>query len=145
MLRHVYLALLLIVAGPLAAADDFTSVKLQQDVETLKQRVQELSRQVEDLQEQLRHAGEQPAKSTGQAAAAKSSTTWLDAGNWKRVQPGMSELEVISILGLPTSMRTEDGAHILLYATEIGSSGFLSGSVTVRDGQVTGTAQPVLR
>jgi len=145
MLRHVYLALLLIAAGPLAAADDFTSVKLQQDVETLKQRVQELSRQVEELQEQLRHAGAQPKKSTGPAAAATASTTWLDAGNWNRVRPDMSELEVISILGLPTSMRTEDGARILLYATEIGSSGFLSGSVTVRDGKVMNVAQPVLR
>lgn len=144
-MRYRWLALLLIVTWPLASADDFTVLKLQQDVENLKQRVQELSRQVEDLQEQLTRANAQPGKTTRPAAATSASTTWLDAGNWNRVRSGMSELEVISILGVPTSMRTENGARVLLYATEIGSSGFLSGRVTIRDAQVTNIAQPVLR
>ena len=50
-----------------------------------------------------------------------------------QVRPGMNELEVIGLLGPPTSMREEGGARVLLYALEIGSSGFLGGSVTLRD------------
>jgi hypothetical protein len=144
-IRTRWLALLLVLAWPLASADDYTVIKLQQDVETLKQRVQELSRQVEDLKEQLTRANAQPGKNPRPGAATTASTTWVDAGNWKRVRAGMSELDVIGILGIPTSMRTDNTARVLLYATEIGSSGFLSGSVTVRDGQVTEVAQPVLK
>ena len=56
----------------------------------------------------------------------------------------MSELEVIDLLGAPTSMRAEGDARVLLYAMEIGSSGFLRGSVTLRDRAVVEVQQPTL-
>ena len=61
------------------------------------------------------------------------------------VRPGMSELEVIAILGSPTSMRTEEGARVLLYALEIGASGFLVGSVRLRERSVESVQNPTLR
>ena len=71
---------------------------------------------------------------------------WLDAANWKRVRVGMSELEAINILGAPTSLRGESsGARTLMYAMEIGSSGFLSGSVELRDRKVVSVQLPALR
>ena len=57
----------------------------------------------------------------------------------------MSELEVIGALGPPTSMRTQGNERVLLYAIEIGSSGFLGGSVTLRDRVVSEVRQPVLQ
>jgi hypothetical protein len=42
-------------------------------------------------------------------------------------------------------MRTEGGQRVLLYALEIGSSGFLGGSVTLRDQVVVAIQKPVLR
>jgi hypothetical protein len=57
----------------------------------------------------------------------------------------MSELEVIGLLGPPTSMRTTDSGRVLLYAMEIGASGFLSGRVTLRDRVVQEVQSPVLR
>lgn len=57
----------------------------------------------------------------------------------------MSELEVIGTLGPPTSMRDEGGARVLLYAMEIGSTGYLGGSVTLRDRAVSEVRQPVLQ
>jgi len=57
----------------------------------------------------------------------------------------MSELEVIELLGAPTSMREEGDARVLLYAMEIGDSGFLGGSVTLRERVVTEVRQPVLQ
>jgi len=57
----------------------------------------------------------------------------------------MSELEVVSVLGPPSSMRSQAGTRVLLYAMEIGSSGFLGGSVTFRDRVVTEVQNPVLK
>ena len=57
----------------------------------------------------------------------------------------MSELEVIDLLGAPTSMRAEGDARVLLYALEIGASGFLGGSVTLRDRTVAEVRPPTLQ
>ena len=57
----------------------------------------------------------------------------------------MSELEVIGILGPPTSMRQEGEARVLLYAMEIGSAGFLGGSVELRDRAVSEVHKPALK
>lgn len=42
-------------------------------------------------------------------------------------------------------MRDENGARVLLYAMEIGSSGFLGGSVTLRNRAVTAFRKPELQ
>jgi hypothetical protein len=57
----------------------------------------------------------------------------------------MSELEVINILGPPTSLRQEGDARVLLYALEIGTANFLGGSVEFRDRAVTAINKPVLK
>jgi hypothetical protein len=57
----------------------------------------------------------------------------------------MGELEVIGILGPPTSMRQEGETRVLLYAMEIGSTGFVGGSVELRDRKVSEVLKPVLR
>jgi len=57
----------------------------------------------------------------------------------------MGELEVINILGPPTSMRQEGEARVLLYALEIGASGFLGGSVELRDRKVSAVLKPALK
>src|SRR5437868_4950659 len=99
---------------------------LEQEVRNLHRQVDALARQVEQLASQPdrpRASGMPPTRS-----APMTSTQWVDAASWKKVHPGMSELEVIAILGPPTSLREEQGAHVLLYALEIGTSGFLGGS-----------------
>ena len=57
----------------------------------------------------------------------------------------MSELDVISTLGPPTTIREESGSRVLRYAMEIGSSGFLGGSVTLRDRVVVEVRKPALQ
>jgi hypothetical protein len=42
-------------------------------------------------------------------------------------------------------MREEEGARVLLYAMEVGASGFLGGSVTLRERAVVEVRQPVLQ
>lgn len=125
-------------------ADDFKVIKLEQDMRNLERQVSELSRQLAALQ---RRDG-QPAVSPSRASAPVSadSPAWLDARNWERIRDGMSELDVIQLLGKPASMRDESGdSRTLLYAMEIGSSGFLSGSVQLKQRQVASVSKPVLK
>jgi hypothetical protein len=147
-MRNLLIALLALLGQSALAADDATYrlMKLEQDVRNLERQVQTLTRQLDELKQQSTRTGDRPTaprSSTEQAAA--SSTAWLEAARWERVRPGMGELEVIDILGRPTSMRQEGDARVLLYALEIGSSGFLSGSVELRDRAVSEVHKPTLR
>lgn len=142
------LGLLLLTAAPLATADDFKVIKLEQDVRNLERQVRELSRQVAELQRSPGRPGDRALSSTNrQAPVMTSSVAWLDAKNWERVQIGMSELQVIDILGPPTSLRDAAGAssRTLFYALEISPTSFLGGQVKLEDRRVTHLEKPTLK
>jgi outer membrane murein-binding lipoprotein Lpp len=133
----------LILACTVHAADDPRVSFLEQEVRNLHRQVDQLSRQVDRLTtrpDRPRAAGTTPAR-----AAAPESDQWVDAARWTQIRTGMSELDVIGTLGPPTSMREEDGARVLLYALEIGASGFLGGSVILRDRSVVEVRTPTLQ
>lgn len=144
-----FLGLLLLAMSQFAAAaDDFKVIKLEQDVRNLEQQVRELSRQVAELQRGPSRPGDQPASATNrQTPAATGTSLWLEAKNWDRVQTGMSELQVINILGPPTSLRAAADARsqTLFYALEIGPANFLGGQVKLEDHRVTSIERPVLK
>ena len=149
-MRYLLLTLLLILLGQGALAQDdvtYRLMKVEQDVRNLERQVQTLTRQLDEQRQQLSRTGDRglPAAHASSAPAATSSTAWLEAARWDRVRIGMSELEVIGVLGPPASMRREGDARVLLYAMEIGSSAFLGGSVEFRDGAVSAVNKPVLR
>jgi hypothetical protein len=137
----IFIVLLMLPFAAVAADDGRVSF-LEQEVRNLHRQVDALSRQVD----QMRSRPERIKPSVNESnPALPAATDWIDAAKWKRLRPGMSEREVIAILGTPTSMREEQGARVLLYALEIGSSGFLGGSVTLRDRTVAEVRQPVLQ
>lgn len=148
-MRYVLLALLALLAPSAPAQDDATYrlMKLEQDVRNLERQVQTLTRQLDELRQQSVRAGEPgaPATRSTSAPAGASSTAWLEAARWDRVRKGMGELEVIGILGAPSSMRQEGDARVLLYAMEIGSENFLGGSVEFRDQAVAAIHKPTLK
>jgi hypothetical protein len=147
-MRYLLIALLALLGQSALAADDATYrlMKLEQDVRNLERQVQTLTRQLDELKQQSARAGDRSAAArSSTTAAAASSADWLEAARWDRVRPGMGELEVINILGPPTSMRQEGETRVLLYAMEIGSAGFLSGSVELRDRKVSEVQQPALK
>lgn len=148
-MRHLLIALLLLLgqSAPAAENDTYRLMKVEQDVRNLEGQVQTLLRQIDELKQQQSRAGDRNLSSarSPSAAAASSSTAWLESARWDRVRTGMSELEVINVLGPPTSMRKEGDGRVLLYAMEIGSSGFLGGSVEFRDSAVTAVSKPVLK
>lgn len=130
-----------------AAVDDYKVIKLEQDVRKLEQQVRDLSRQVAELRRDATwSAGPAPAPGDREATAASGSPPWLSAKNWQRLQIGMTELQVIDTLGPPTSMRSDaKDTRTLLYALEIGTGNFLSGSVQLRDRRVVEISTPVLK
>jgi hypothetical protein len=136
--------LLLVAWMPLAAfGDDHRISFLEQEVRNLQRQVQSLSRQVDELSRPARPDRRVVAKPATPAMGA--SDRWVDARKWDALRTGMSELEVIGLLGAPTTMREEGGARLLFYALEIGSSGFLGGSITLRDRTVTEIRRPTLQ
>jgi hypothetical protein len=144
MARVLLAAWMLFCTSAAPAADDFKVIKLEQDVRNLERQVQSLSRQLDELRTHASRSGERIAPPAASATPVDGGA-WLDAAKWRRLKPGMSELEVIAALGPPASMREENGMRTLLYAMEIGSSGFLSGSVSLRDRVVVVVQTPVLK
>jgi hypothetical protein len=142
-MKRVLLGMMLACTPVLAAADDLKVAQLEQDVRDLKRQMLALSRQLDEIRNR---PGPPPARvAQTQGPPPTSQDAWVDAGKWQRLRVGMSELEVLSLLGPPTSMREENGARLLLYAMEIGASGYLSGSVSLRERVVSGIQKPELK
>jgi hypothetical protein len=148
-MRYPLPALLVVLLSFSAvAADDDTYrlMKVEQDVRNLERQVQTLTRELDQVRQQQSRAGDRiPSARSSSAPAGASSTAWLEATRWERIRAGMSELEVIGVLGAPTSMRQDGDTRVLLYAMEIGASGFLGGSVEFRDRAVTAVNKPALK
>lgn len=142
-----------LAAVPTAARAQAETLKIQQleqDVRDLRRTVDVQQRRLDDLE---RAAGRPGGPAAGAAAprtpapASGRDAPWLQASNWERVRPGLGELEVVSLLGPPTSMRTADDGRrrTLYYALEIGASGFLGGHVVLDDRRVVSVELPRLR
>jgi hypothetical protein len=130
---------------PLAAhsADDGRVRYLEQEVRNLQRQVGELSRRIDGLtRPALPPAGNSAREPRDESAV---SNQWIDAGKWDQLRPGLGEVDVIRLLGPPTSMRDTADGRVLFYALEIGTAGFLGGSVTLRDHLVIAVQKPVLR
>jgi outer membrane murein-binding lipoprotein Lpp len=143
-MKRALLGMMLACTPVLAAgADDLKVAQLEQDVRDLKRQVLALSRQLDEIRNR---PGAPPARiGPTPGTAPTSHDAWVDAAKWQRLRVGMSELEVLGLLGPPTSMRDENGARLLLYAMEIGASGYLSGSVSLRERVVSGIQKPELK
>jgi hypothetical protein len=143
------LVIFLPMAQPAFAApiDEFRISDIEQKIRDLESTTREQARQIAQLQ--TRVGGSLSANPP--AATDNSPTTgdqrWLIAANWARLKLEMSELQIIDLLGVPTQIRTSDDGQTrsLLYAMEIGRSGFLSGKVDLQDNKVSSIEPPRLR
>jgi hypothetical protein len=72
---------------------------------------------------------------------------WLNLANWDRITSGTSETEVLQVLGVPNTVRSASDGRVrtLLYAIELGTGGFLGGSVVLTERRVTEINKPALR
>jgi hypothetical protein len=137
-----------------AKADDIRVAQLEQDVRELRRDMQQQTRRIDSLESAslLSRPGRArvevvtPAdQSAPKSAAAR--TLWLQGANWEKVQAGMGELDVIGLLGPPTTMRKSDKGDTatLYYALEIDSGSFLAGQVLIADHRVVEVHKPTLK
>jgi hypothetical protein len=141
-MRSIGLAALAVLPIAAFAADDLRIEQLKQDIAELHRLLREYDRRIDQLEQQRFRA---PTQLPGRAPPG--SDKWLTPANWDKVRPGMSEQQVLEVLGYPTSVRqTEtDGAKTLFYTMQVGPSGFLSGRVVIAGDAVREVERPVLR
>jgi len=146
-MRLLVTVCLLAILTPSHAAEDYRVMKLEQDVRTLEREVQSLQRVVSELQQRTRRTDPTyELKSERDQPAPESEQAWLKVSAWNRVRTGMSELEIIELLGKPTAMRPDaNDRRALLYTMEIGTTSFLTGSVAFQAGKVVDIQKPTLR
>jgi len=129
-------------------ADDLKIAQMEQDIRELQQQVNRQARRIENLEGELARSRVSITPPADRSAAAEKDTQqpWLNVANWNRLKPGMTELDVIQLIGPPRSLRkAADGSQTLLYVMEIGVGSFLSGSVTLIDQRVTEVTKPSLK
>ena len=145
-MRVFFVVWALSLSTSVLAAEDFRVMKLEQDVRTLEREVQTLERLVGELQQRARRADPTHEIGTAPTPTQDTEQKWLQASAWNRIKPGMSELEVIEILGKPTALRPDQSdRRALLYTLEIGATSFLTGSIAFENGKAVDVQTPTLR
>jgi hypothetical protein len=143
-------ALALLAAMPAWSQDELRVRQLENEVSRLQRELEAQSRRIEELERDMRSAGGRtlsPPPPDVIRRTVDDSPAWLVSTNWDRIRKGMKDVDVIALLGRPTSVREEpDGkGHALLYALEIGPTSVLAGNVHISDSGVSEINKPTLR
>jgi len=141
---------LALAALPASSQDALRVRQLEGDVQRLERDIQAQARRIDQLEQSVRSAGTRPlptAPSLLRQNTGESSPAWLVPTNWDRVKPGMKDVDVIALLGRPTTVRKEDDGktHVLLYALELAPNAVLAGNVELTESGVAQVNKPVLR
>jgi hypothetical protein len=123
--------------------------QLESEVQRLQREVDAQARRIDQLEQRAGTPGVPLAQTPPVTArqSSESSPAWLLSTNWDRIKPGMKDIDVIALLGRPTSVRHDpDGkGHALLYALEIGPNAVLAGNVRLTESGVAEVSKPTLR
>jgi hypothetical protein len=140
-------AIPLAVPPPVHAQEELRVRQLENEVMRLQREIDQQNMRIERLESGSRLQGSSPPPVTSSPRAADSSPGWLVSTNWDKVHTGMKELEVIALLGRPTSVHTDADSktHTMFYAMELGPNSFLTGNVRFGDAGVSEVNKPTLR
>ena len=134
----------LAVPPPVHAQDDIRVRQLENEVLRLQREIDTQNQRIERLESTTPRTAA-PAVATPRAV--DSSPAWLVSTNWDKLRTGMKELDVIALLGRPTSVHTDADSktHTMFYAMELGPNAFLTGNVRFGDAGVAQINKPALR
>lgn len=145
----LFIALAAALALPLAALaqDDLRVRQLENEVMRLQRALDAQNQRIERLESSARTLGSAPPPVVGTPRAEDSSPAWLVSTNWDKLRKGMQELDIIALLGRPTSVHNDDSTktHTMFYAMELGPNTFLTGNVRFGDAGVVEINRPALR
>lgn len=136
-----------------AQLEDYKTRQLAQDVAELQRTVRQQQTRIDQLEREIARVtsrsprGASGAEKPASPAIDEANQLWLSPKSWDRVQNGMTEAQVLEVLGYPTSARVGDnsGVKTLFYTLQVGSSGFLSGQVELENNRVRVIQKPTLR
>lgn len=142
--------LFIALAAPLVAVaqDDLRVRQLENEVQRLQRAIDAQNQRIERLESSARAPGSVPLPpSMTSSRAADSSPAWLVGTNWDKLRKGMKELEVIALLGRPTSVHDDKDTRdrTMFYAMELGPNQFLTGNVRFGDTGVAEINRPALK
>jgi predicted RNase H-like nuclease (RuvC/YqgF family) len=129
-----------------AEADDLRVRQLESEVSRLQRELDAQSRRIDELERSVRNSS-LPRAPLSTTERTDTSPAWLVSTNWDRLRPGMKEMDVIALLGRPTSVRTDSDGRIrsLIYAMELGPNAVLAGNVRLSDAGVAEINKPALK
>jgi hypothetical protein len=149
MWRAMIATLLIAFAVSATAQDALRVQELRQEINELKRLLREQSRRIDALEQQLTQSKLTPSPgATSRApsvAPSPSSDRWLVPAAWEKLRTGMTEQQVLDIIGYPTTSRGSATSKTLFYTVQVGAAGFLSGRVVIVDKVVQEIQKPILR
>jgi hypothetical protein len=138
-----------------ARADDAARINnLESEMQRLRTQVAEQNRRIQRLEAQLEQQGGVAIPDAASRARADDSTNgkprpagplpWHSPKVWDQLAVGMSQAEVISILGDPTALEAVDNYKTLFYS-DGAAGGEISGHVNLKDDVVVAIKRPASR
>ena len=134
--------LLLLVCGIATAQTRDPRVdELTKETAQLKRRITDQEARIAELEKAVKFL--QSAAAPMPTPIPSETPPWHRPANWSLIKTGMSEAQVVGILGPPTSVDSSIDKRTLLYTPDMKSTSPLKGSVTLIDDRVSAMAPPV--
>ncbi len=134
---HPVVALLVMASATLAAdlsAQSSDDDATEREVATLRTLLQENTARLERLERAIaRLRADSAAGCLTLTDPADVALGWRSEAIWDCIRPGMSERDVIEILGKPSRVSPESMRRALHYEGDVDGRGELSGSVTIEE------------
>jgi hypothetical protein len=147
MIANVVAVLFIIVAAPGFAQESDRVRQLERNFDLLKNTVVQQGSRIEALERELR--GKSSASELNVSTKAQTQTApsagqpWHDRNAWGRVKNGMSEAQVVSILGRPTSVETVGSYKTIVFRGPVSGAVSVTGNVKLQDDRVWQVNTPV--
>jgi hypothetical protein len=115
--------------------------ELTKETARLKQRISDQETRIAELERAVKSL--QSAAPPMPAPIPSPTPPWHRPASWNQIKTGMSEADVVALLGPPTSVDSSIDQRTLLYAPDSKSTSTLKGSVTLIDDRVSAMTPPV--
>jgi len=114
--------------------------ELKKETAQLKALLAEEGRRIAELEKVVKAL--QAATNPAPAPIPSPTPQWQSASNWRQIKKGMSEAQVVDILGPPTRVDASIDVRTLVYQPDSRSTLTINGSVTLTDDRVTAMKPP---
>jgi hypothetical protein len=142
-----------IVAPEASQADDASRISfLESEIQRLRSQLGDQDRRIQRLEAELERLGvtgmagrsveRRASPATSGGATTSGPQPWHASEAWDRVAKGMTQQEVIKVLGQPTAIQSVDNYKTLFYKGLAAGGRTVDGLVNLRDERVIAVKKP---